>query len=370
MKNRRNRARLSIIFLLFLGTALSFALQVKWKGSVKVENGITVVRNPEKPLYARGALALVEDLAIGKPGGPPESLFSEIRQVAVDGKENIYVLDSKESWIKVFDREGKHLRTIGRPGQGPGELDRPRAISISGDKIMVTEISRRLSFFSLDGTYLKTLPTKETWVLAAECDSQGNIIVTTATVDPKEPLYNFLKFDSQMNRLFEIARAPAPNAGKGFNPFMAIAYVRVGKDDHIIYGYPEDYTIQIFDPQGKLLRKITREYTPVEVTEKEKKETTADTPSGIRYDFSKYHSAFRRFVPDDEGRLLVQSWEKGEQDDTYLYDIFDAEGRYVVQVPIKGRPFVGLKGRIYVSSEDDEGNPLVVRYRLAWKISD
>jgi hypothetical protein len=62
---------------------------VKWKGSVKVENGITVVRNPEKPLYARDALTLEEDLAIGKPGGPPESLFSEIRQVAVDGKENI-----------------------------------------------------------------------------------------------------------------------------------------------------------------------------------------------------------------------------------------------------------------------------------------
>jgi len=356
-------------FLLFRA-AVSPGLQTKWKGSVKIENGVTVVRNPQAPLYGKDALILQEELTIGKPGSPPEALFSDIRQVAVDGKENIYVLDSKESLVKVFDREGKHLRTIGRPGQGPGELDNPRSISISGDEIMVAEASRRLSFFSLAGSHLRALSTKETWALMAETDSKGDIIIVTATLDPKAPFYSYLKFDGQMNLLFEIARSPAPNASKGYNPFMPISYLRVYEKDNIIYGYPEDYTIQVFNPQGKLIKKITREYTPVEVTEKERKEMVADTPPSIKFDFSRYHSAYRRFVADDEGRIIVQSWEKGEEEDIFLYDIFDAEGRYIVQAPIKGRPFVALKGKIYGSAEDEEGNPLVIRYRLIWKIPD
>ncbi len=347
---------------------LAFGFQAKWKGSVKTEDGVAVVRNPKNPMYSPGALELRQDLVIGKPGGPAESFFSDVRQVTVDRKENIYVLDSKESHIKIFGSDGRHLRTIGRQGQGPGELDNPRTISIFGSEIMVAEASRRLSFFSRDGTFLRTISTKEIWALMAEGDSKGNILVTTASLDPKDLKYKYLKFDGQMNLLFEIASSPAPNAFTGFNPFMAISYMRGGWDDQIIYGYPENYTIQVISPEGKLIRKITREYEPVAVTEEEKKEETTDAPPSIKFDFSKYHSAFRRFAVDDAGRIFVQSWEKNPADGSFLYDIFDAEGKYLVKVPFKGRPYVGFKDKLYVSDEDEEGNPLVVRYRLVWKI--
>jgi hypothetical protein len=358
----------------FIFAAVFFAMssfsdsQVKWKGSAKIENGVTVVRNPLNPLFGQEGLDIQEELVIGKPGSPPENLFSEIRQVIVDNEEKVYVLDSKESGVKVFTREGQYLRTIGRPGQGPGELEFPRTISIFGDEIMVTEGSRRLSFFSLDGTFLRTLSTKETWCLMAECDSRGNIIVTTAAMAPEEPLYRYIKCDGQMNLLFEIATSPAPNAAKAFNPFMPISYLRVGKDDAIIFGYPADYTIQVFNPEGKITKRIMREYAPVEITEAEKKEEMGDAPPSIKFDFSKYHSAFRRFVPDDEGRIIVQSWEKSGDKDIFLYDIFDAEGRYIVKVPINGRPFAARKNKLYVSAEDEEGTPLVIRYRMTWKI--
>jgi hypothetical protein len=45
--------------------------------------------------------------------------------------------------------------------------------------------------------------------------------------------------------------------------------------------------------------------------------------------------------------------EKGEEENIFLYDIFDVEGRHIVQVQIKGK--------IYVSSHDEGGNPLVIR---------
>lgn len=104
-----------------------------------------------------------------------------------------------------------------------------------------------------------------------------------------------------MNLLAEIASSPAPNVRKGFNPFMAVSYWVIDKDDNIVYGYPKDYELQIINPEGKPIKKITREYDPVEITEEEKEERTKDAPPQIKFEFSKDHAAFRQFTHDDKG---------------------------------------------------------------------
>ncbi len=38
----------------------------------------------------------------------------------VDDEENIYVVDSKEACVMIFNKLGTHIRTIGKKGQGPG----------------------------------------------------------------------------------------------------------------------------------------------------------------------------------------------------------------------------------------------------------
>lgn len=40
-------------------------------------------------------------------------------------------LDAKE--LRVFDDTGRHVRTIGRPGQGPGEFEQPVRVDIGPD---------------------------------------------------------------------------------------------------------------------------------------------------------------------------------------------------------------------------------------------
>ncbi|MFQ6108748.1 MAG: 6-bladed beta-propeller [Candidatus Aminicenantales bacterium] len=341
---------------------------LEWKGSVETIDGVQVIMNPKEPLFPGGFLSVVEELNIGKKEGPEEYRFSMVRSLDVDVQEQIYVLDSKESIIRVYDREGHHLRSFGKPGQGPGELERPRGISIYDSQVLVAEIGRKLSVFSLEGEFIRRISTKEYWVLSARCDSAGNIIVTEGHLDPDKPLYRVLKFDPEMNLLFKIAESPAPNAVKGFNPFMAVSYWTVDYHDCITYGYPADYTIQVFSPEGKLLRKIRREYDPVPISEEEKKEfLREERPPQIKITFSKYHSAFRRFLIDEEGRLYVQSWEKDPQSGHYFYDVFDPEGRYLTRVPLKGRPVVCYRGKLYSIDEDEEGYPLVKRYRLIWQ---
>lgn len=360
---------LAILVLFSIVIAESTEKQkTKWKGKIEKEKEIIVVKNPKKPVYNKDVFNLKEELSIGGAEGKDEYIFFQIRYISVSEDEKIYILDSKEAHVKVFDKNGKYLKTIGRPGQGPGELNRPSTISVSQNELMVHE-TRRLSFFSLDGEFLRNVSTKGVWALSAMIDSKGNIVVTEGLLDPDNVRYILKKFDSKMNLLSEIASSPAPDARKSFNPFMPVAHWLIDKDDNIVYGYPKNYELQIFNPEDKLIKKITKEYDPVKVTEKEKKKFLEDTPPQIRtrYDFSKYHSAYRRLFLDDEGRIFVRAWEKIVDEDIYYYDVFDHEGRYIVKIPLRTRPYICKKGKLYSIEEDEDGFQMVKKYKVTWK---
>jgi len=47
-----------------------------------------------------------------------------------DGNNNLYILDSYESTISVFDKNGQFIRSFGGPGQGPNEFFRPSKLFI------------------------------------------------------------------------------------------------------------------------------------------------------------------------------------------------------------------------------------------------
>ena len=358
----------TITFLVFFMFVSCGKQRAEWQGTIEEVDGITVVKNPKEPIYTEDVLILEEELSIGESEGAEEYMFSQIRRIAVDDNERIYVLDNKESHVKVFDQNGDYLMTIGSKGEGPGELSMPRRISLNQKELMVLEIRRRLSFFTLDGEFLRNVSTKQIWTLVASIDSIGNIVVTEGFLDPENISYRVKKFDSDMNFIKEIASSPAPDARKGFNPFMAVSYWVLDSNDNIIFGYPKDYVIQIYNPECNLIKKITREYDPVEVTEEEKEEETEDAPADMKFTFSKYHSAFRLFLADDEGRICVQSWEKIPDGEGYYYDIFDAEGKYIVKIPLKMRPLVWKKNKIYTIEEDEEGFQVVKKYKVEWNI--
>ena len=357
-------------FLLLFVFAFS-GQKPQWKGTLSKEGDTIVVKNPNEPIYKDNIFILKEELTLGGAEAQGPYTFSEIIALAIDEAENIYTLDYKEAHIKVFDKSGKYLMTFGRSGQGPGELDHPLSISINKTtkEIIVQEISRRLSLFDLNGKFLRNLSLKETWGLRVRTDSRGNIFVTEAVVDPKEPHYLFKKFGPDMKLITVLSKTPAPSP-LSLNPFMAVAYWEIDKDDKVIYGYPKDYEIQVIDQATKVIKRIRRNFDPVEVTAEEKKEMLKDVPAGIniKFDFSKYHSAFRRFFLDDQNRIFVQSWEKAGGEKRFFYDIFNEEGKYLAKVPLKLTLATLIKGKLYSLEEDEEGYQIVRRYTVTWLV--
>ncbi|MEX2284255.1 MAG: 6-bladed beta-propeller [Gemmatimonadota bacterium] len=95
--------------------------------------------------------------SIGKEDGADWEMLSGVRWVAFDARDNLYVLDGNNYRVLVFDATGKYVRTISRPGQGPGELMAPTGMTVMTDgTIVVSDGSRRAySLFNSDGSFAR-----------------------------------------------------------------------------------------------------------------------------------------------------------------------------------------------------------------------
>ncbi len=346
----------------------------EWKGEIHKENGVIVVHNPKTPLYEGDVFHLEEDLAIGESEGQEEYMFSEANDMDVDSEGNIYVLDSKETHIKVFDREGAFLKIIGQKGQGPGEMQSPQDFSITANlEIMVNDWSTRaLHFFSLDGQYLKSLNLKGMiFFLHPVANSQNHIVAGYTVMD--QTVTGYLKiFNPDMTEKktlysYKLAQYPV------INPLYAQCFWQIDRHDHIIWGYNGVYEIWFLKPDGSLFMKISKDYDPVKITEEEKEEFIKsnygeEPPPGIKLSWDSHHHPFIYLSVDDEGRVFVRTYEKAPNGHFY-YDVFNSRGKYIAKIPLEHRPRIWKKNKLYVISEDEEGYQQVRRFNVSWKLN-
>jgi len=95
---------------------------------------------------------------IGGSFGDPNDQLGSVRDVARFETGEIVVLDALGPAIRVYRGDGLFLRTIGRPGDGPGEFRQPTHIVIRADTIVVLDQAGRRTWMSKDGELLRTEP--------------------------------------------------------------------------------------------------------------------------------------------------------------------------------------------------------------------
>jgi len=370
---------LNMIFCLFF-IFLVFGPVRGEKIKFKTIDGVQVIYNPKKPAPPKGALTkliLKEDFSLGED---EEEMFSEITSYAVDDEENIYIVDRKESRIKIFSRLGKFVKAVGNKGQGPGEMNQPVGIQITPDNELMVEdaANRRLAFFALDGKFLKNLsPSKILSLINIYFDSKGNMVGRELALSENQLTWHVKKYDSDLNPLFTIDSIPFPNLVQGkINPFLIIFSYQLDKKDCIYYGIPKEYEIKIFNPEGKLIKRILKDYNRVKITEEDKEEILENIPdTGVglkdRIEFPKFFPAYQQFSIDEQGRLIVITYEKGKNKGEYLGDVFDNEGRYIAKIPLKIRPgmtsMIWKKGKLYLTDESEDGYNILRRYSVYWE---
>jgi len=233
-----------------LGIFPLFGAQAKWEGTITKEGDVAIVKNPKEPLYKDPVLSLKEDFSIGGAGATDGYIFSYLKDIAVDQDGNIYALDLRESCIKVFDRSAKYLRTIGRRGQGPGELGGPFFMTLVSAKneIYVHDVGgRRVSVFRPDGVFVRQIPIRG-MVGEIKADLNGNFFVLETTFDQgvsQDILKKMIPDLSQV--LAEIVKHPADES---HNPFKPRDRWLLDEEGGLIYGDARSYEIKYFDKAG------------------------------------------------------------------------------------------------------------------------
>lgn len=198
-------------------------------------------------------------------------------------------------------------------------------------------------------------------------DSTGQIFAITNIKEPGRTGKEVKLFDENLNYLRTIVSIIKPKPDPQILiPFQPGINWAIFQNNSIIISFEEDCELQIFNVQGKLSKKITKEYEPVKITEEDVKRRVRRVPEGRKLMVPKYFPAVHSITTDDKGRIFVHTYEKAGAG-RYYNDVFDAEGRYIAKVALKDHLQVWKKNRLYTIEEDEDGYQYVKRYKVTWK---
>jgi hypothetical protein len=304
---------------------------------------------------------VVEELRLGAVDATGPEQFGEIRAIAVDGERRIYVLDGHAQQIRVFDAAGRHVRTFGREGGGPGELRRAMTMLFDpqGHLRVLDPQNNRISVFDTSGAYLEGL-----WMAGSFFTSRW-----PGGYDDQGYFYNFLpdfggafrfvlvRFDSSLAAVDAI---PTPDYdGESFDytspdgnnslrtgvPFAPFLVWLLDPGRAIWLGINDHYRIAQRSLAGDTMRVIERAYDPEPVTRTDRDSAIASlewfTKEGGKIDPSRIPAskpAYQTFFRDQVGNLWVLPFTTSAEQGR-VADVFDPAGRYLgrVRLPSSSR---------------------------------
>jgi DNA-binding beta-propeller fold protein YncE len=378
-----------LIFLLSsaLLSTLIYAQQQNWKGKSEVKNGIVYVHNPEQGLWDHDAtkkLTIEKIFSIGSLNANDDYLFSWVKDITTDSAGNIYACDSKEHRIQVYDKTGKYIRTVGRKGQGPGDLMRPKAVRINKDgRIFIQDaLNHRISIFKSNGKFYDSFRYKGVTGEYLEINSQGHVIIYPFPTSEKyqDSLPIITVYDLKGNivnkfgeRLMLLEHGPFGKPWYSFNSFTK------STDGSLIVDFNYPYLIHFYQ-DGKLTKVITREcpiFTVPEIITADFK--TIDGKIDKIKTVSQRSTIWRSFVLPN-GRFITTIGDAGKDHKTakdksnlnYYFDLFDETGyflkSYVWDLKKNGMiTHIDRHGYFYSNRGDSEIVPGVTKWKVTFE---
>lgn len=126
--------------------------------------------------------------------------FARPTNVAVDGDGNVYVSDTMNFRIQVFDADGNLIRTWGKAGDSPGYFARPKGIAIDsdGDVWVADEVQDRLQLFTPEGRLLMwmgghgVLPGQFNALVGVAVDRKTNRLFTSEQYPGRMQIFQYV----------------------------------------------------------------------------------------------------------------------------------------------------------------------------------
>ncbi len=257
---------------------------------------------------------------------------------AEDG--TIYVLDNGNNRIQAFDAEGRYLRTLGRQGQGPREVESPFSMDLSEQGALhVCDLgNQRIQVFSTDGDPIRSIRMgvgDGKRFTAFRMTSSGEYVARTAPImypneDPSEvALLNV--FDGECFPAREIGVGLMEDRGDWLNTvFLSVHTYDLDRHDNIVISYSFLNRIEKFSADGILLFRADRPLT-VDVNL-----TPADPEELVLISNAVAVDAMDRIWVSTLTRVPTQEEMESEEDaeePLSILEVFDGDGSLLARMP-------------------------------------
>lgn len=382
---------LMFIFFALFCSACSESKELKSNASVEVIDGIEYIHNTETPIHPDKTVLFEKDLSIRSEDEEGNIVLFKPLFFQVDRDENIFISEAGEQEIKVFDSDGKYIKTIGARGNGPGEFQNIGAIGFTpeGNFVVMDLRSRRTNLFDATGQFLKSFTWRKYFRIFHLFKNDSYICQDNVRGKNPQDRKLFVKeFDYDGNEIKsygEFTLAKMKRATKGDSSFiLPIPYsprsIFAGDQNRgwLYHCINNKYSIEVYDDSGKMFRKIDRPYDSVPFTDKDRKEFLEgfENDSLEMYkkmakemELPKVKTISSQMFVDDKGYLWIQTYEQKKEGNQTLtaYDIFNSEGHYYARVWCEIVSGIFSKGKMYSMETDEEtGYRTLTRYRVVW----
>jgi len=296
----------------------------------------------------------------------PRMLLECESVIDFDENNNLYILDTDQCSITVFNNKGERIRNFGKPGKGPEDFNRPYYMILKGEKIYIFESGHTYKIIDLEGTYLtsKTMPVSNYLKIKLIEDNfyvfEGKTDRTFSDLDFILNIKGKILF-SQKNQIFKYKFLSGLDG-----PYYEFIYANwILITDNGEFYFPEkifnNYSIIKYDKEGTPLLKFKRGYKTKKYSKSAKERFYSFYKnSRDNLEFPESPPVVRRMIQDDRGNIWIIYGETymDNRDPDYKnsIDIFSEEGEwlYSFKSDVITKNVMHNDGNLYVVSPIDE----------------
>jgi hypothetical protein len=345
-----------------------------------------------------------------------DQFFGIIADIEIDDAGNVYLLDSQLSEVKIFTADGEFLRSIGREGEGPGEFRRASTIFFTkeGNIGVMQTIPAKIVILTPQGEPVGDQPLPEPegggfQILTSGQANNGQLVLGMARTKVADDQSMWTRNDF-LTRIDSQGKQLATYATKKNDIIFANAVLNFAKWDTFerrwtvapdgkVYACESyaDYEVTVFNADGSVDKKITREskHYPHSADEKEfltkMMQHFAQTIPDCKVEIEDNAKDIEALYIRDDGSIWVLT-AAGSRDNpdgsVGVFDVYNKEGQFARTVTLNGEGdalddlYLFVKDRFYVVTDflqavmvaqgaqglyddEEEAEPMAVRcYKL------